>query len=238
LALLFVDLDGFKLINDNLGHRIGDRLLAELAARIKDCVRESDTVARIGGDEFTVILPMLKSSEDAALVAQKIIQHIAEPASYQGHELLITASVGIAIFPGDGADAEGLLQNADTAMYLAKELGRSQYQFFSPEMNRRATERLELQNRLREAVGGSEFAVFYQPQLQASSGELVGLEALARWEDPVQGMISPEQFIPVAEETGLIHQLGRHILLSACCQGQAWREQGARPASPVRGSSP
>ncbi len=229
LALLFVDLDGFKLINDNLGHRIGDRLLAELAGRIKDCVRESDTVARIGGDEFTVILPMLKSSEDAALVAQKIIQHIAEPASHHGHELLITASVGIAIFPGDGADAEGLLQNADTAMYLAKELGRSQYQFFSPEMNRRATERLQLQNRLREAVGGSEFLVFYQPQLEASSGEIVVLEALARWQDPVQGLISPEQFIPVAEETGLIHQIGRQILLAACCQGRAWQDQGFKP---------
>ncbi len=229
LALLFVDLDGFKLINDNLGHRVGDRLLAELAGRISDCVRDSDTVARIGGDEFTAILPMLKSSEDAALVAQKIIQHIAEPASHHGHELLITASVGIAIFPGDGAEAEGLLQNADTAMYLAKELGRSQYQFFSPEMNRRAMERLQLQNRLREAAGGPEFTVHYQPQLEASSLELVGLEALARWQDPVRGMIPPEQFIPVAEETGLIHQIGRQILLAACCQGRAWQEQGFKP---------
>lgn len=229
LALLFIDLDGFKLINDNLGHGVGDRLLALLAARITDCVRQSDTVARIGGDEFTVILPMLKSSEDAALVAQKIIEHIAEPASRDGHELLITASVGIAIFPEDGSDAGGLLQNADTAMYLAKELGRSQYQFFSPEMNRQATEKLKLQNKLREAAGGSEITVFYQPQLEAASGELVGLEALARWNDPSQGMIGPDRFIPVAEETGLIHQIGRQVLLAACRQGRSWQEQGFKP---------
>jgi diguanylate cyclase (GGDEF)-like protein len=229
LGLLFIDLDGFKLINDNLGHVIGDRLLALLAARITDCVRQSDTVARIGGDEFTVILPMLKSSEDAARVAQKIIHHIAEPARHDEHELLITASVGIAIFPEDGAEAEGLLQNADTAMYLAKELGRSQYQFFSPAMNRQATEKLQLQNKLREAAGGSEIMVYYQPQLQADSGELVGLEALARWNDPSQGLIGPERFIPVAEETGLIHQIGRQVLLTACRQGRAWQEQGFKP---------
>ena len=229
IALMFVDLDGFKLINDNLGHRAGDLLLREVANRIKECVRESDMVARMGGDEFTVILSQLKSSHNTVLVARKILKRIFEPIQIEGQELFVTSSLGISIFPDDADDVQGLLQCADTALYKAKELGKNGHQFFSKEMNLRVLERLTLQTQIRQGIANREFLVYYQPQFNAMTGDLVGLEALARWQSPVIGMVAPDQFIPLAEETGLIHDLGELILRHVCSQGRKWMDQGLPP---------
>ena len=229
LALMFVDLDSFKMVNDNLGHRAGDQLLREVAARIRQCVRESDTVARMGGDEFTVILSQVRTSDSAVIVARKILQRIYEPVELDQKEFFVSSSIGIAVFPDDAQDVEGLLQSADTALYKAKDLGKNGYQFFSREMNRRAVERLTLQTQIRQGIAAREFIVYYQPQVDAASGALVGLEALARWQSPQIGIVSPEQFIPLAEETGLIHELGQLILRAACAQGKRWIDDGIRP---------
>ena len=226
LALMFVDLDGFKLINDNFGHRAGDQLLREVADRIKECVRESDMVARMGGDEFTVILSQLKSSHDTVRVAGKILKRIFEPMMLEGQELFISSSLGISIFPADAEDVQGLLQCADTALYKAKELGKNGYQFFSKEMNLRVLERLTMQTQIRQGIASKEFLVYYQPQFNAATGQLAGLEALARWQSPVIGLVAPDQFIPLAEETGLIHEIGEYVLREVCRQGKAWRDEG------------
>ena len=229
VALMFVDLDGFKLINDNLGHRAGDLLLREVSDRIKECVRESDMVARMGGDEFTVILSQLKSSHSAVLVARKILKRIYEPVMLEGQELFVSSSIGISVFPEDADVLEGLLQCADTALYKAKEMGKNGYQFFSREMNQRAMERLILQTQIRQGLAAREFSVFYQPQFNALTGVLVGLEALVRWQNPVMGLVSPDQFIPMAEETGLIHELGEQVIRQVCSQGRQWLQEGLRP---------
>ncbi|HUI72724.1 MAG TPA: EAL domain-containing protein [Spirochaetia bacterium] len=226
VALMFVDLDGFKLVNDNLGHKAGDELLREVGNRIRRCVRESDMVARIGGDEFTVILSRIKRSDNASIVARKILEKIYEPIILEQKELFISSSIGIAVFPEDSLDMEGLLQDADTALYRAKDLGKNGYQFFSREMNTRAMERLTLQTHIRQGLANREFTAYYQPQVDAATGRLVGLEALARWNSPHIGLVSPDRFIPLAEETGLIHELGEMILREACGQGRLWRDQG------------
>ena len=229
VALMFVDLDGFKLVNDNLGHGAGDQLLREVAERIRVCVRESDMVARMGGDEFTVILPHVHNSDSPVVVARKMLQKIYEPVKLEQKEFFISSSIGIAVFPDDAQDVEGLLQSADTALYKAKDLGKNGYQFFSREMNRRAVERLTLQTQIRQGIASREFTVYYQPQVDADTGALVGLEALARWMSPQIGIVGPDQFIPIAEETGLIHDLGRLVLRAACGQGKKWLDEGGEP---------
>jgi len=225
VAVMFIDLDGFKLINDNIGHRAGDALLRSVADRIRESVRDSDTVARMGGDEFTVVLPRLRNSQHAVLVAQKILARGAEPVTVEHQELFTTSSIGISIYPNDAFDVEGLLQCADTALYRAKERGKNSYQFYSRDMNRTAVERLELQTQMRHGYEAGEFALHYQPMVSAATGRVAGLEALARWGSSRDGKLPPGTFIPLAEETGLIHDLGAFLLKLACDQGKRWRGQ-------------
>lgn len=230
LALMFVDLDGFKLVNDNLGHRAGDQLLVEMAHRLKQRTRESDTVARMGGDEFTVILTNVITSHAIVRVARKILGRVGEAVTLDGTEVFLSSSIGIAVFPDDGSDVESLLQAADTALYKAKDLGKNGYQFFSREMNQRAVERLTLQSQIRQGLASREFLPYYQPQLDLPDCKVIGLEALARWQSGVVGTVSPEQFIPFAEETGLIHEVGMAVMRKACLQGVKWLETGLLPA--------
>jgi diguanylate cyclase (GGDEF)-like protein len=216
LAVLFLDLDRFKIINDTLGHAAGDELLKEVANRFKECVRKSDTLARLGGDEFAVLLFEMDHTNTALAVAKKLADAIAKPLHIMGHELSLSTSIGISIYPDDGEDAESLIKNADTAMYRSKDQGRNQVTFFSPEMNARTERRLALENRLREAIRENYLTVFYQPRLNAQTLEIDGVEALLRWFDPVEGEISPEEFIPVAEDCGLIAALDEWVLEKAC----------------------
>ncbi|WP_321573666.1 bifunctional diguanylate cyclase/phosphodiesterase [Nitrogeniibacter aestuarii] len=226
LAVLFIDLDRFKNINDSLGHAVGDELLRQVAHRLSGIVRGSDTVSRLGGDEFVVLLTELDTPGRAATIASKMISSLAAPFYLDGHELTITPSIGITVFPEDGDNRDILLKNADAAMYHAKENGRNGYQFFTSELNERAQLRLELENDLRRALSRHEFALAFQPQFDLRSGQLVGAEALVRWHHPERGMIPPDQFIPIAEETGLIVPLGAWILRQACANGQKWRDEG------------
>jgi len=226
VALLFLDLDQFKLINDAAGHPAGDELLTQVALRLKETVREEDIVARLGGDEFTVLLDDIQSVEDAGLVAEKILQQLGTPFRLAHSELVATASIGISLFPSDGLDAATLLKNADTAMYRAKEKGRNNFQFFTSEMNTRALERLSLEGALRTALNKNEFLLHYQPQVDMQSGEIIGLEALVRWQHPEQGLIPPGVFIPVAEDSGLIVPLGEWVLKEACIQHGRWLDEG------------
>ena len=227
LAVMFIDLDRFKTINDSLGHHIGDLLLQTVAERLSHCVRRGDTLARLGGDEFIVALHDLGDMDDAMSVAEKILTAVREPYEIGGHMLSTGCSIGISVFPGDGADVATLMRNADTAMYHAKEKGRNNYQFFSPEMNVRAVERLHLENELRLAVQQAQFTLQYQPQVNVHTGEIVGAEALVRWLDPTTGIeVPPGRFIHVAEETGLIVPLGEWVLRNACAQLKAWHDAG------------
>ena len=226
LALLFLDLDRFKAINDTLGHHIGDVLLQAVAERLKSGLRQEDTLARLGGDEFTLLLPALNHVDGAVLVAQKVLDMLEQPFDIDGHELFISASIGITFYPFDSEDAAVLVKNADTAMYAAKNLGGGNYQFYSARMNAKAGTRLELERELRHALAREELLLHYQPQIDATSGRIVGAEALLRWVHPELGCVPPAEFIPIAEETGLIVPLSEWVLRTACAQGEAWREAG------------
>jgi diguanylate cyclase (GGDEF)-like protein len=221
-AVLFLDLDGFKYINDSLGHSIGDTLLQSIGKRLAACVRTSDTVSRHGGDEFVVLLSEIANSQDAAILAKRMLNSIAEAHCVSRHELHITASIGVSVYPDDGLDAETLVKNADTAMYQAKENGRHGYQFFKASMNVRAVERQSIEEGLRRAVERREFALHYQPIINIRTGEITGAEALIRWTHPVRGHVSPAQFIPIAEDCGLILPIGNWVLHEACKQARAW----------------
>src|SRR5205807_5378789 len=218
LAVLFLDLDRFKYINDSLGHAVGDQLLQSIAKRLLASVRNSDTVSRQGGDEFVILLSEISHPEDAATSARKILLSLNAPHSIDGHDLDIAGSMGISIYPGDGEDAETLIKNADTAMYHAKENGRNNFQFFTADMNLKVVERQSLEGGLRRALGREEFLLHYQPQVNLDTGEITGVEALIRWQQPDRGLVFPAQFVPVAEDCGLIIQIGRWVLREACTQ--------------------
>jgi diguanylate cyclase (GGDEF)-like protein/PAS domain S-box-containing protein len=226
LSVMFVDLDHFKSINDTFGHTAGDELLLEMSRRLRGCVRDDDTVARLGGDEFTIILSELRHPEDAANVAEKILESVEQPLTIAETPVEVSASIGIALYPVDGQDAETLLRNADSAMYRAKEAGRNTYQLCTDEMKRRAVERLSLESRLRRAVHDGELLLHYQPQVSLITGKVIAVEALVRWNDPERGLVHPSSFIPLAEESRLIVPLGEWVLRTACEQMRAWRDSG------------
>lgn len=230
VAVLFLDLDGFKNVNDTLGHEAGDRLLCTVAARLQDLVRKSDTVARLGGDEFVMVLEQAHA-DTAALIARKILDAVQQPITIERHELRIGVSIGICLYPQDGLNQQTLLRNADTAMYQAKEQGRHNYQFYREQMNASAVYRMRLQHALHKAIESRGLALYYQPKVNLGSGAIVGVEALLRWHHPELGNISPADFIPVAEESGLILALGEWVLFEACRQQRKWQEQGLPPLS-------
>jgi diguanylate cyclase (GGDEF)-like protein/PAS domain S-box-containing protein len=226
VAVLFLDLDRFKHINDSLGHSIGDKLLQSVAKRLVDCVRSSDTVSRQGGDEFVVLLSEVEQAQDAEITARRVLETIAASHSVDDHDLHVTVSIGISIYPGDGLDGETLIKNADTAMYHAKENGRQSYQFFEQAMNTRAVARQSIEESLRRALERQEIALYYQPKVNLRTGEITGAEALIRWNHPTRGIISPAEFIPVAEDCGLILPIGSWVLREACQQARIWLDAG------------
>lgn len=230
VGVAFIDLDRFKTINDSLGHAVGDLFLMAVAERLSRCVREGDTVAHLAGDEFTIILADMGHAAHAAHVAQKILDGLAQPFLVAGHELFIAASLGITLFPLDESDAEALLRNADVAMYRAKERGGNGYEFYAADMTAKAQARLILENALRHALENGEFEMYYQPVVNVASGTTAGVEALIRWQHPQRGLVAPEEFISVAEETGLIVRLGEWVLLEACRQCQAFPVKAGHPA--------
>ncbi len=229
VGVLFVDLDRFKLVNDTLGHSCGDQLLVQVAQRLQECVRAGDAVGRLGGDEFAFVLSNLTRPDDAALVAQKVVAALAPPFRLEGQEVYVSASLGIGIYPSDGTEADTLLRNADTAMYRAKEQGRNSYQFYLPQMNDQAVERLQLQTQLRGALERGEFVLHYQPKANLASGAISGFEALLRWQHPVRGLVPPLQFISILEETGLIIPVGEWVVRTVCEQLARWQTDGAQP---------
>ena len=225
VALLFLDLDRFKNVNDSLGHRVGDQLLQAVATRLTACLRAEDTAARLGGDEFIISLPEVADGAEPARLAARILAELARPFDVSGHQLPAEVSIGISVYPDDGDNAQTLLRNADTAMYHAKESGRGNYQFFSPQMNERVSRRLSTETSMRRALDRGEFVLHYQPLMDLASGGIAGAEALLRWPLPDQRVISPADFIPVAEDTGLIVPLGEWVLREACTQAKAWQTQ-------------
>ena len=230
VAVMFVDLDRFKNVNDTLGHAIGDTLLQQASERLSRCIRSGDTVGRYGGDEFIVILSNLDGAQDTGVVAQKITAAFAEPFMLNDSQAYVTASVGIALYPGDSSDQDELVRDADTAMYRAKELGRNNFQFYRASMNERAHEKLNLENDLRGALERHEFRLYYQPKASLSGGEITGFEALIRWQHPERGLVSPVEFVPLLEETGLIGPVGAWVIRAACAQIKAWKDAGIQPA--------
>jgi diguanylate cyclase (GGDEF)-like protein len=240
-AILFLDLDNFKRINDTLGHNLGDQFLQKLSNRLERYIRNSDsiarltskqdgaTLARVGGDEFTILLSEISQIKDAAIVAQRILNLFKKSFQIESHEVVITPSIGISVYPDDGNNVDILLKNADTAMYHAKEQGKNNYQFYKQSMNISTLERLDLENNLRKALDQNEFILHYQPLLDIKSGQIIGVEALVRWIHPEKGMIYPLEFIPTAEETGLIMPLGEWVLSTACKQNKSWQEAGLPP---------
>jgi len=229
LAVMFLDLDRFKHINDSLGHAVGDQLLQSVAQRLVSCVRHSDTISRQGGDEFVLLLPYIEHADDAALSAQKILAALAPPHRIDRHDLHISVSIGISIYPDDGQDAETLIKSADTAMYHAKENGRNNYSFFEQSMNARVVQRQFIESGLRRALERQEFVLYYQPKINLQSGTIVGVEALIRWRHPQRGLLPPAQFVPIAEDCGLILPIGRWVLREACRQARAWQDAGLPP---------
>jgi len=238
LGVLFVDLDHFKNINDTLGHQAGDLLLKEVARRLGGVVRKGDTLSRQGGDEFVVVLEGLKTPDDAGQVAQKVLNALAQPCEIEGHRIITSGSVGIAIYPSDGADAATLMRHADTAMYAAKSSGRKNYQFFSADMNLRTTERLQLEETMRGALERGELRVYFQPRVDITSGRLTGAEALLRWAHPEHGLVGPDRFMRVLEETGMIHTFGEWVLQQACNQTKAWNALHGPPFAVAVNISP
>ena len=242
-ALLFLDLDHFKRINDTLGHHIGDLLLKKVAENIKNSIRSTDSatrikeqtrqndslIARLGGDEFTILVSDLKDPEDAALIARRLLETIPDVHNLEGNEVSITTSIGISVFPEDGHKADILLKNADTAMYHSKKEGRNTYQYFTSSMNKAVLERFSIDRDLKKALENNEFVLYYQPQLNLSDRKIVGVEALIRWQHPQRGMIPPDSFIPIAEESGIIIDINKWVLLRACQQAKQWMEQGLPP---------
>jgi diguanylate cyclase (GGDEF)-like protein/PAS domain S-box-containing protein len=231
LALLFLDLDRFKGVNDSFGHELGDSLLLEVSHRLRQVIREGDTVARQGGDEFIILLTDILRPQDVAVVTGKIFEAFRTPFVIRGHELFVTTSIGATIFPDDGEDMQSLLRNADIAMYRAKEERGNAFQFYSREMSVRALERAELESALRRALDRKEFELFYQPKVEATTGRIIGAEALIRWNHPEMGLVSPTRFIPMAEEIGLIVPIGDWVLHTACAQNKAWQDAGLPPIS-------
>ncbi len=229
LAVVFLDLDRFKTINDTLGHAVGDELLQSAAQRLKSCLRSGDTIARWGGDEFTLLLPQITCVQDAAKIAEKILVTLRTPFQLKEHELHITTSIGVALAPYDGEDAETLLKKADTAMYHAKQKGKNNFQLYVSTMNTQALEQLVLANSLYKALNRNELVLHYQPQVDLKTGQIIGIEALIRWQHPVLGLLPPNQFVPVAEETGLIDSIGEWVLETACAQNRAWQLAGLPP---------
>ncbi len=231
LAVMYLDLDRFKTINDTLGHNVGDQLLRDVAQRLKQCLRETDTLARMGGDEFTIILADVEMHEEAEAVARKILDVLAEPIIINGNELFVTASIGISVYPMDGSDVETLVRNADTAMYQAKELGRNCYHSYTETLTADAIHAMTLESGLHRALERREFVVHYQPKVDIRTGRIVGSEALVRWQHPEYGLVPPNKFIALAEETGLIGPISDYVLETACTQTKHWMDASCQQLS-------
>ncbi|WP_229860196.1 putative bifunctional diguanylate cyclase/phosphodiesterase [Candidatus Sulfurimonas baltica] len=229
LALLFIDLDHFKEINDSLGHDIGDEILKEVTHRLRGTIRDEDTVARLGGDEFTVILEDLNQGQDASSIAAKLLESLAKSMHINDNVLYVSSSIGISIYPDDGVSAKDLLKFADSAMYKAKDDGRNNFQYYNASMTELAFERVVMETSLRAALKNNEFIVYYQPQVNGATDKLIGMEALVRWQHPTMGLVAPDKFIPLAESTGLIVELDRYVMKRAMMQISQWYEQGLNP---------